>query len=533
MADTDPDDPDYMPDDEFDDKSADKSNSDADAEDDADADDEDADADDDDDDDDKEDDDEADDDDDADDEEEEDDEEEDEEADEEEGEIDLPASMNGQGAGAGQIVVYLSAAPPSAAHRRKRQKLENNEETFVNKLNNTEWQYWDTLSQDVKKDMLSASNIVQSTASRETVPLRFRILQSNMDPNTKRIVLSKIDHFNAMREGSGEYNKLRGWLNAVSRLPLGIYKEMPVKPSDPHENIVQFIQSARNILDETVYGHTEVKDHIMRIMAQWVSNPSSKGHVIGLQGLPGVGKTLIVKSGIAKALNLPFAFVALGGASDGSFLEGHGFTYEGSTYGKIADILMKAGTLNPVIFFDELDKVSTSSRGEEIIGILTHLTDPSQNERFCDRYFSELELDLSKALIIFSYNDESLINPILKDRMITINVPGYTKTERLVIARDYLLPEILAQYNLKAEDVVIDNSVLQTIVHAMPSDRCGVRNLKRALESIVSWMNMNRFMPDKQSGKLVTLPIKITEQEVEKYMKVDTNETCPLDYMYI
>lgn len=432
------------------------------------------------------------------------------------------------------LVVYFSTGPPQAP-RRKKQKVETDEASFLNGLNDIEWEYWQRLPAQEKAVMLAHAKTTTSASDvREAIPLRFRVLRSDMDPNVKKLIISKIDNFNAMREGSGEYNKLRMWLNAVSRLPLGIYKEMPVKPSDTQGSIAGFIQNARNTLNDTVYGHNEVKDQIMRIMAQWVSNPSSQGHVIGLQGMPGVGKTLIVKQGIAKALDLPFAFVALGGASDGSFLEGHGFTYEGSTYGKIADILMKAGSMNPVIFFDELDKVSTSSRGDEIIGILTHLTDPSQNERFCDKYFSELELDLSKALIIFSYNDENLINPILKDRMITINVPGYTKNERTTIAREYLLPDILSQYNLKPTDVIMSDDVLNSIMNVMPSERCGVRSLKRALESIISWINMNRYMPDNKTGMLVTLPVEITEREVKKYMVIDkSNDTCPAEHMYL
>lgn len=436
------------------------------------------------------------------------------------------------------LVVYLSAGSPMGSRlKNKRQRMSPLEEHFVNSLNDTEWQYWKALPDHEKQLVLCESKTISdSGGSADIIPMRFKVLRSNMDLATKRLVLSKIDHFNHMREGSGEYNKMRGWLNAVTRLPLGIYKELPVKPSDTREQIAKFIKDTRSILDGTVYGHDEVKDQIMRILAQWTANPSSKGHVIGLQGLPGTGKTMIVKKGIAQALSLPFAFVALGGASDGSFLEGHGFTYEGSTYGKIADILMKAGSMNPVIFFDELDKVSTSSRGEEIIGILTHLTDPSQNERFCDRYFSELELDLSKALIIFSYNDESLINPILKDRMITINVPGYTKDERKVIARDYLLPEILAQYGLQKSDVVFSDVVMNSIMDLMPTERCGVRNLKRALESIVSWINMYRFTPDKASGNLVQLPIEITERDVKKYIKVQDEHggnLSSISHMYL
>jgi len=107
------------------------------------------------------------------------------------------------------------------------------------------------------------------------------------------------------------------------------------------------------------------------------------------------------------------------------FLEGHSYTYEGSTWGKIIDHLIQCKYMNPVFFFDELDKVSDTPRGEEIIGILTHLTDTTQNSKFHDKYFSELDFDLSRCLFIFSYNDESKINPILLDRMYRVQTNGY------------------------------------------------------------------------------------------------------------
>ena len=121
--------------------------------------------------------------------------------------------------------------------------------------------------------------------------------------------------------------------------------------------------------------------------------------------------TSIVKDGISKILGREFAFIALGGNGDSSYLEGHSYTYEGSMWGKIVQIIIESKCMNPVIYFDELDKISDSSRGEEITNILTHLTDTTQNNQFHDKYFSEIEFDLSKCLFIFSYNDASKVNP--------------------------------------------------------------------------------------------------------------------------
>ena len=144
--------------------------------------------------------------------------------------------------------------------------------------------------------------------------------------------------------------------------------------------------------------------------------------LFGFEGPPGVGKTL-AKKGIASCLkdnegsSRPFAFIAVGGSSNASTLDGHNYTYVGSTWGRIVDILMETKCMNPIIFIDELDKVSRTEHGKEIIGILTHLIDPTQNDSFQDKYFTGIDLDLSKALFVFSYNDVDSIDRILLDRI--------------------------------------------------------------------------------------------------------------------
>jgi ATP-dependent Lon protease len=180
-----------------------------------------------------------------------------------------------------------------------------------------------------------------------------------------------------------------------------------------------------------VYGLDDAKLQILQMVGQWISNPLAMGTAIAIKGPPGTGKTTLVKDGISKILGREFVFIPLGGASDASFLEGHSYTYEGSVWGKIVQSLMDCQTMNPVFYFDELDKLSETPKGEEIAGILTHLTDTSQNSQFHDKYFSEMDFDLSKCLFIFSYNDESKVNPILRDRMYRIMTNGYESKERI------------------------------------------------------------------------------------------------------
>lgn len=398
---------------------------------------------------------------------------------------------------------------------RKRRCTE--EDKIVKSYTQDEHKFFLSKSQDERKALINLEQSIRTVHRPDAkVPMRFKILESGIDPATKSIILAKLEQFQRMHEGSGEYFKLRNWLNSVNRLPLGVYNQLPVTPSDPVDKIASFLQSMRQSLDKTVYGHQEAKDQLMRIFAQWVSNPSSRGHCIGIHGAMGVGKTALIKEGLCKALNLPFGFISLGGATDGSFLEGHGFTYEGSTYGKICEVLMKTQVMNPIFFFDELDKVSQTRRGEEIAGILTHLTDSTQNERFNDRYFGEIDIDLSKALMVFTYNDETLINPILKDRLITIHVKGYTTKEKLCIAKDYLIPSILQQYSLSPGDIIYTDEILESIISRIPQEE-GVRNMKRAIEAIASWLNMQKFIPE--DGELVKFPVTVTEEHVKKYIK--------------
>jgi ATP-dependent Lon protease len=410
-----------------------------------------------------------------------------------------------------EIVFYFPPPPrpvPTFVRPSKRPRFEDS-------LSKEERVYFERLTRDEKKKIIQSNEELVATTSTSEVPLRFKVLNSDMSQAAKRIILTKLDHIQQMNGGSSEYFKLRNWMNAAMRLPLGKYHTLPVSSADPVDKVATFLRDMKHTLDSTVYGHKDTKDQVIRIFAQWISNPGSKGNVIGIHGPMGCGKTSLIKDGICKALNIPFGFIALGGASDGSFLDGHSFTYEGSSYGKIAEVLMKAGVMNPIIFFDELDKISQTSRGEEVTGILMHLTDSSQNEHFADKYFGELELDLSKALIVFSYNDESLVNPILKDRMVTIGVNGYSKKEKITIAQRHLLPALCQQFSIAHDvDVTFSKDVIEYIIQRVAAED-GVRNLKRGLEAILSWINLSRYKLD----DAISFPFEVKRAHVDSCIK--------------
>ena len=237
-------------------------------------------------------------------------------------------------------------------------------------------------------------------------------------------------------------------------------------------------------------------------------------------------------------MNRPFAFIALGGATDSSFLEGHSYTYEGSTWGKIVQILIDCKCMNPVIYFDELDKISDTPKGEEITGILTHLTDTSQNNQFHDKYFTEIDFDLSKCLFIFSYNDESKINPILKDRMYRIHTKGYSVKQKNVISNNYLLPKIREQVKFSQEDIIIPEQSISYIVDNHCNKEDGVRNLKRCLEIIYTKLNLYRLMKpgtnlfEEDMSLKVQFPFIVTKDVVDKLIKRNTDNLTLMHSLY-
>ena len=325
-------------------------------------------------------------------------------------------------------------------------------------------------------------------------PYRLALLDADIPIAYKACAYRKINTLKYMEPGGGEYYKIKNWVDTFMQIPFGKYKTLPLTINDGVEKTHDFMDNAKQILDKAVFGLDDAKLQIMQFVGQWIANPDAIGTAIAIKGPMGTGKTTLVKEGISKILGRDFAFIALGGATDSSFLEGHSYTYEGSTWGKIVEILIQAKTMNPVIYFDELDKLSDTPKGEELAGILTHLTDTSQNSKYHDKYFAEIDFDLSRCLFIFSYNDESKVNPILLDRMYRIQTKGYDKKEKTIIANDYLLPKIREQVKFEKEDITIPEETLHYIIDTYTKDESGVRNLKRCLEIVYTKLNLYRLM---------------------------------------
>jgi len=381
-----------------------------------------------------------------------------------------------------------------------------------------------------KMDVSSQKKIIKelreiNKLTRIEKPYRLTLLEADIPVVFKGAAMKRVASLRYMEPGSGEYYKIKTWVDTFMRIPFSKYQSLPISIEDGVEKCHDFMANAQKTLDSAVYGLNDAKMQIMQMLGQLITNPKAIGTAIAIHGPPGTGKTSLVKEGISKILNRPFSFIALGGATDSSFLEGHSYTYEGSLWGKIVQILIDSKCMNPVIYFDELDKISETPKGEEIAGILTHLTDTSQNSQFHDKYFADIDFDLSKCLFIFSYNDESKVNPILKDRMYRIKTAGYNQKQKTAISNNYLLPKIREQVLFSKEDIIIPDLTINYIIDSHCGKEDGVRNLKRCLEIIYTKLNLYRLMKpgsnlfEEDMSLKVEFPFTVTKDIVDKLIK--------------
>jgi ATP-dependent Lon protease len=407
---------------------------------------------------------------------------------------------------------------------KKTKKTEDSEEPAID-LNDDEQEYFDELPKSKQKKLQKQMKDVSALVSSNGIPNKFRVLELPIADGVKASVIKKINILNEMDPDSGEVMKLRTWVDGFLRLPFGKHVDLPVKIDDGAKPCSDFLADTRKTLDKAVYGMNGAKTQIMQILAQWISNPSSVGNVIALKGPMGVGKTSFARNGVAGALKRPFEFFSLGGATDSSNFVGHSYTYEGSMWGRIADSLMTARCMNPVMYFDELDKVSETAHGQEIISMLIHLTDRSQNSQFHDRYFAGVDIDLSQCLFVFSFNDESKVHPILKDRMQVINCSGYSQDEKKIILTQYVWPQILER--IKMDGLTIDEAAIKFLISEYSGEEEGVRTLMRAVETLVTRINLLRIA-DEETAKSykfytkVKLPLAI-DVTLAKHILTDLN----------
>ena len=413
---------------------------------------------------------------------------------------------------------------------------------------------------DISKTKLEKEENDLTKLTDSDIPYERRINMLKADDDVKSKAMEKLKSMKASFQGD---SKAQHWLDGLLKIPFGVYKENDIlsfkenfinkiksldtnvslfsdnqidkyinslpNTTDTNQQLVtewekykvdkkNYLVNIRKVLDDAVFGHKEAKLQLERIFAQWI-NGEAKGAVLGLQGPPGTGKTSLAKNGLSKCLMdkdgkpRPFAFLPIGGSVNGSTLVGHNFTYVGSTWGRIADILMTSGCMNPIIFIDEIDKVSHTEYGKEIISILTHMTDPTQNDEFEDKYFAGIKIDLTKALIVFSFNDPNLIDPILRDRITMVETHPLNITEKLTIIKDYMLPEICKEVGFCKDEIIFNDDIIRHLIETYTNE-AGVRKIKEKIVAIIRDINLARF-----HNSDITIPYNVTLDYVKQLLE--------------
>ena len=382
--------------------------------------------------------------------------------------------------------------------------------------------FLETLPKREKTRIMKLEKDLLKNAPKEiSQPIKYRILISSMPEQAKLVAMEKMEIFSRLGDQDQEYSKNQEWFQTLLKIPFTREVKAPFDASDSSDKIRQYLARINDQLDENLYGMQNAKEVFLQICARSITNPNSTSNAIALQSPPGCGKTLAVQA-FARALGRPFHLVALGGAKDSSHFIGHDYTYLNSKCGLLASILMQSACMNPIILFDELDKVSASHQGEEIIGLLIHLIDNTQNKIVQDRYLSGVNLDFSKALFVFSFNDETKIDPILLDRVSIINLKKYTTSDKLVIAKRHLIPTSLANVGVSNEDIRWSDDLIMEIIRNYTNEEAGVRSLKKCIDMIC--MQLNLMMLNKKVHPRLTFdieqkPIDIRSKDLAHLLK--------------
>jgi len=317
------------------------------------------------------------------------------------------------------------------------------------------------------------------------------ILSKNMPNHIKKICIDKIDE---LKNNSNESHKIKMYVNILIQYPWltdiddNYFKSLSISKDISKK----FLEDTKNNLDSKIYGHKEAKDKIMEMLGKIIAVQGCNIHPIGLAGPPGVGKTKFAQV-LSECLNIPFVQITLGGQNDGELLHGHGYTYSGSQPGLIVKKMVEAGSGRCIMYFDELDKCVSKHGGvNELTSILIHLTDPMTNNAFQDRFYQEITFPLNKVIFIFSFNDISKIDRILLDRMEIINVESYNIKEKVNITNDYLLKDICKSVGFEYKSIIFPEPIITKIVEEYTYEP-GVRSLKRAIESILLKLNLDKI----------------------------------------
>jgi ATP-dependent Lon protease len=325
----------------------------------------------------------------------------------------------------------------------------------------------------------------------EIATLREKIEHTPLPPEAKKVALQELDRLQQTPPAAAEYGVMRHYLDWILSLPWEKETEDKID-----------LKEAERILNEQHFGLTKVKDRLLEFLAVIKRRKQIKGPILCLVGPPGVGKTSLGKS-VADALGRKFARISLGGMRDEAEIRGHRRTYVGAMPGRIIQTLRRVESRNPVILLDELDKVGADFRGDPAAALLEVL-DPSQNNTFSD-YYLDLPFDLSRVLFITTANWLEPVHPALRDRLEVIELPSYTETEKLQIARRYLVPRQLEEHGLRKNEVKIPDATIRRVIQDYTRE-AGVRQLEREIAALTRKATRKIVSSDRAAKPLALKP---------------------------
>ena len=363
------------------------------------------------------------------------------------------------------------------------------------------------------KDMDKEIKILDGGSVNEN--LFYKILQLKTSTENKQIIYSKYNEFISMVSTGDEKGKLKNWLNWAVSIPHNKIKTFPFS----NNQLTEFLIHISDELDKELYGMKLVKEQIILFVSSKIQNPHMKKCSLGLIGAPGTGKTAISRL-LANLLQFPFEQISLGGISNPEFLKGHQYTYIGAEPGEISKCLKRMKYKNGILFLDEFDKISDN---KDICSSLLHITDPIQNSEFRDNFLSEITIDLSCLWFIYSMN-ELPRDSALRDRIYTIEVPGYKFEDKILIIIDYLFPKALKNINTSIDSVKITKNTAKYLIEKISSNEDkGIRTLEKTINNIVTKLdfivkhqdksgNLKGFNMSFNIGKFIKYPITLTDE---------------------
>jgi len=343
-----------------------------------------------------------------------------------------------------------------------------------------------------------------------------KILNLDTNDQNKAIIYDK---YIALKE-SESFDADREWIKWAISLPYQTIR------SPCTDNITIYCRNIKNVLDLNVYGMITVKERIIENLVSKFINPSSESGMITLKGEPGTGKTIFANS-IAKALNLPFERITMGGMDDSCILKGSDKHWLGSSPSVILQAMSRMKCANGVILFEEIDKLGNSKDSLKIQDALLHITDYNQNKDFKDAYLSEISHDISMLFYMFTVNDERLINPILLNRLDIIPIKSYSDDEKIIVVRDYIMKTISEKFKINIGDVTLSNESVKKLLELDTEDK-GFRSVERHVLNIIKKIctlktlegcNDKTILSYNLEEKDLKYPIIITPRIIDKIYK--------------